>query len=300
MDVVTGAFGYTGSHIAARLLAAGKEVRTVTGHPHRPGPFGGRVRAMPFDFDKPERLVRHLEGADTLYNTYWIRFERGATTFERAVRHSRILVSAARKAGVRRIVHVSITNPSLDSDLPYFRGKAEVERAIVESSLSHAILRPAVFFGDSDVLVNNVAWAIRRFPFFVVPGDGKYALQPIHVDDFARLAVEAAAQDKDFIRDAAGPEAPTFDELLRMTGAALGKRVRILHAPPKLGLAAAKLLGAFQRDVMLTSDEVKGLAAGLLVSKEPPLGKVRLSEWMRAHAGEAGARYSSEIARHFR
>jgi NADH dehydrogenase len=105
-------------------------VKTLTGHPDRPNPFGDRVSVASFHFEDPRKLAGHLRGTTTLYNTYWVRFPHGDITFERAVANSQTLIGAAREAGVRRIVHVSITNPSKDSPFEYFRGKARVEEMI--------------------------------------------------------------------------------------------------------------------------------------------------------------------------
>src|SRR5262249_37427495 len=149
-------------------------VRTITGDPSRADPFGGRVEAFPFSFDDPARLTETLRGADTLYNTYWVRFDWRGTTYAQAIANTRTLFAAAREAGVRRIVHVSITNPSESSSLPYFRGKAELERDLRESGISYAIVRPTVVFGREDILINNIAWLLRRLPLFVIPGDGSY------------------------------------------------------------------------------------------------------------------------------
>jgi len=120
------------------------QVKTLTGHPERPDPFGNQVIAVPFNFDDPAALIDELSGATTLYNTYWVRFSRGEVSFDRAVENSKTLVRAAKEAGVGRIVHVSITNPSLDSSLPCFNGKAQVEEAIIASGVSYAIVRPTV------------------------------------------------------------------------------------------------------------------------------------------------------------
>lgn len=179
LNVVTGAFGYTGKHIARHLLDIGKQVRTITGHPDRDNPFGGRVPAFPFNFDNPAALVKNLRGATTLYNTYWVRFNRGRVSFDTAVENTRKLISACVDAGVQRIVHVSITNASADSPLPYFRGKGLLETEIIQSGLSYAIIRPTVIFGPEDVLINNIAWLLRRFPVFAVPGAGDCRLQPV-------------------------------------------------------------------------------------------------------------------------
>ncbi len=304
LDVVTGAFGFTGRHVAQRLLDAGKRVRTLTGRPHLWGsandPFGGTVEAMPLDFDHPDALVDGLRGTDTLFNTYWVRFASGGVTFERAVENSRTLVGAAAEAGVRRLVHISITNPSVDSHLPYFRGKALVEEAIRKSSLSHAIIRPALVFGEGDILLNNMAWALRRFPFFPVAGDGHYQAQPVYVEDLADLAVAAAEEPENITIDAVGPETYTFDELVLLLEKHIGSRAKLAHLPPSVALSLSRIVGYFVRDVILTRDELAGLSANLLVSTEPPQATTRFSEWLEANGPKLGAAYASELDRHFR
>lgn len=252
------------------------------------------------NFDRPDSLRLALEGVDVLFNTYWVRFEHGTTTFDRAVRNSETLIAAAADAGVRRVVHLSITNPDPESELLYFRGKALVERAVIESGMEYVILRPALFFGGDDVLLNNIAWLIRRFPVFTVPGSGRYAVQPVHVDDLAWLAVELASGRDDVIADAVGPETWPFEELVRLIARAVGRRVAIVHARADTVLAIAHALGRIVRDVILTGDEIAGLTAGLLCSQKPPSGTTRLSEWLQANSAGLGRRYASELARHYR
>lgn len=299
-SVVTGAFSYTGKYITRLLLEKGHEVRTLTGHPDRPSPFGDRVRAFPFDFDRPEALRGCLRGAATLYNTYWVRFDYGDNTHERAVRNTETLFRAAAEAGVRRVVHVSIANPSEESPFPYYRGKARLEKALAASGLSHAIIRPTVIFGPEDVLINNIAWCLRRFPFFGVPGNGRYRMQPIFVEEMALLAVEAGSSSENETFDAVGPEIFTFDEWLRLIARTLGVEARLLHLPPRLAWLLARVVGWMVGDVILTWDEVGGLMADLLVSKEPPRGTTRLSEWLERNAAVGGTVYASELARHYR
>ncbi len=300
LHIITGAFGYSGKYMARRLLAAGKQVKTLTGHSDRPNPFEGKVEALPFDFDEPERLVGNLRGVACLYNTYWIRFERGAMTYDRAVGNTKTLIRSAAEAGVRRFVHVSITQPSEDSPFPYFRGKAEVERALKDSGLSYAVLRPTVLFGVEDILINNIAWLLRHLPVFGIIGRGDYTLQPVYVDDLAALAVEQGERTDNVVMDAVGPDVYTFDELVRLTARAVHSHALIIRVPPAVALAAARLLSVLLRDVVLTRDEVGGLMANLLVSDGPPTCPTRFSDWLRKHANELGKRYHSELARHFR
>ena len=142
--IVTGAFGYSGKYIATRLLKQGNTVRTLTNSTQRANPFGDRISASPYHFDDPRAMAAALAGASVLINTYWVRFNHRDFTHDLAVHNTLKLFSAAREAGVGRIVHVSITNPSEDSVLPYFKGKAHLERALRESGIPHSILRPAI------------------------------------------------------------------------------------------------------------------------------------------------------------
>ena len=297
VHVVTGAFGYSGRYITARLLAEGRTVRTLTNSPNRPNPFGSRIDVRPLSFGDPDRLTESLRGADVLYNTYWVRFNHPGFTHAEAVTNTRRLFDAAKRAGVRRVVHVSITNPSEDSPLEYFRGKAKLERSLIESKLSYAILRPAVLFGGKDILINNIAWALRRFPAIAVFGSGDYQLQPIHVDDFAGLAVEQGRASADIIIDAIGPETFSYRDLVAFLGRIIGKPRPIVSVPPWLGYWGATVMGWALRDVLLTREEITGLMANLLVTNSPPAGTTKLSEWARENAADLGRHYASELAR---
>lgn len=300
LAVVTGAFSYTGKYIARRLLEQGIAVKTLTGHPNRSDPFGGRVTTAPLDFSNPGRLARSLEGAQVLFNTYWVRFPRGQTTFERAVENSTILFQAAKQAGVGRIVHVSITNASSRSGLGYFRGKGQVEENLEALGVPHTILRPALVFGDEDILLNNMAWALRRFPVFPLPGRGGYPVRPVYVDDLAALAVGSAFSSGNAVVDAVEPETYTFEALLRLLTETLGVPTRLAPTPPPLALNMTRLIGLFTRDVVLTRDEIEGLTAGLLDSDAPPTGETSLRTWIQDNAETLGRTYASEVDRHYR
>lgn len=296
---VTGAFSYSGKYITRRLLERGEDVITLTNHPDRPDPFGGKVKAFPLDFSKEDELVHSLCGVEVLINTYWVRFDKGHNTQPKAVENTRVLVNAAVRAGVKRIVHISITNPSADSHLPYFWGKAANEKAVTASGLSYAILRPTVLFGKEDILINNIAWLLRRFPLFGLPGDGSYSLSPVYVDDLAELAVEAVYKSENYIWDAVGPDEFTFKEMVELIGETIGKKPPLIPFPPSLALLAAQFLSLFVNDVMLTPEEVDGLTANLLISKESPRCKTSLKDWLREHRETVGKEYASELLRHY-
>jgi NADH dehydrogenase len=297
LHVVTGAFGYTGRYIAHRLLSEGHKVRTLTNSSGRPDPFGGRVAARPLCFDDPDRLMESLRGSSVLYNTYWVRFDHKTFSHGQAVSNTLTLFEAARRAGVRRIVHVSITNPSLESPLPYFSGKARLEEALIDSGLSCAILRPAVVYGEEDILIHNIAWFLRRFPIFGVFGDGNYRLQPVFVDDLAKLAVEQGAGQENCIINAIGPETFSYRELVAMIGDAIGKKRPIISVTPTLGWLAGVAVGSILGDVVITRDEIKGLMADLLYVNSPTSCETKLSDWAQEKSSELGKQYQSELAR---
>jgi NADH dehydrogenase len=297
--VITGALSYTGKYATRLLLERGYTVRTLTNHPQRENPFGERVQIFPYNFEDPARLAETLRGASSVISTYWVRFPRGTSTFESAVQNTRILIRAAKDAGVRRIVHVSIANPSPQSPLGYYKGKAELEQAVVESGLSYAILRPTVIFGLEDILINNISWFVRRFPVFGIPGDGCYHVRPIYVEDMAKLIADAVEQETNTVLDAVGPEIFTFEELVRLVAAQTGCPVRVVHLPMPLAYLCTRLTGWLVGDVVLTWQEYQGLMANLLAPEGPASGNTRLSDWLAQNRDQVGVRYASEVARHY-
>jgi NADH dehydrogenase len=294
---VTGAFGYSGRYIARRLLDAGHSVLTLTNSLKRSNRFRGKVLAFPFHFYQPELLTQTLQGTDVLINTYWVRFNHRLFNHDEAVANTKVLLQAAKDAGVRRIVHVSITNPDIHSDLPYFRGKAELESFLASLGVSYCILRPAVLFGKEDVLVNNIAWSLRHLPMFGLFGNGEYKLQPIYVDDLASAAVGKATGERDEIVNAIGPETFTYRELVETVRQLLGLKRPVVSVPPELGYWACRITGLFVRDVVITREEIRGLMEGRLCVEAPPLGATKLTEWVERHKDTLGRHYTSEMAR---
>ncbi len=298
LRVVTGAFGYTGKYIAARLLERGLTVHTLTNSTHRANPFGDKVTAHPFNFDNPAALTESLRGATVLYNTYWVRFNYGSDFgHATAVANTLKLFEAAKNAGVQRIVHTSITNPSETSHLEYFSGKARLERALRESGLSYAILRPTVIFGKEDILVNNIAWILRHLPIFGVFGDGQYKLQPIFVEDYAQLAVAQDASRANVVIDAIGPETFTYRALVEQLGEIIGARRPIISVPPAVGYWTGALISKWMGDITITRQEIQGLMENLLYTASPPAGTTKLTDWARAHADTLGKHYANELKR---
>jgi nucleoside-diphosphate-sugar epimerase len=296
--VITGPSGFIGGAVTERLLLR-HTVRGLTSHPQK-NRFGDRITPVSYDFRSPDRMAAAFQAADVFVNTYYIRFDYRGETFEHAVERTVVLLNCARRAGVRRVVHVSVSNADESSELRYYRNKGRIERLVRESGLEFAILRPALVFGPGDILLNNIAWFLRRTPVFGVFGNGSYRVQPIALDAFAALivrAVEAAATGT--VTAVAGPTDYTYLEMVRLIRAAIGSRAAIVSMPLRLALAGSSLAGLFVRDVVLTRDEALGLMREYLYSPDPLRAGRNLADWLQEDGVRAtlGRRYASELGR---
>jgi uncharacterized protein YbjT (DUF2867 family) len=292
-DLVTGAYGYSGAYIRRRLERAGHTVRTLTDHP----PADPDIEVFPFAFDDESALEAAFDGVTTFYNTYWTRYAPGGTTHLQAVTNSAKLLHAAARAGVERVVHLSITNPDAHSFYAYYRGKAEVEDLVTASGMSHAIVRPGVIFGGDDILINNIAWLLRQFHVFAIPGDGRYRLRPVYVEDLADLCVRLGDSRTETVVDAVGPESFAFEDLVAAIADAAGTAFRPVHLRPAVVSLALRGLSLLTRDVVLTRDEIDGLMAELVMVEGEATCPTPLTAYLRENADRIGREYHSELAR---
>jgi len=268
--------------------------RGADGHP-----LAGRVAVVPLRFDDAGALVAALSGVDTLYNTFWRRFPSPSSGFADIVAQSEMLITAAATAGVRRLVQFSVSNASATAPTSYFQAKAQVEQIVRESGVSHAIVRPTLLYGPGDILINNLAWTLRRVPVFGLPGSGGYRVQPVLVTDVADLAIRLAQPGDDVTVDAAGPDVYRFVDLVRLIRDRIGAPARIVGVPPWLALAGARVIGRLVRDSVLTRDEITELMNELLVSKGPATCPTSFGRWLETEADAVGRRYQSELARNY-
>ncbi|MCP3927126.1 MAG: NAD(P)H-binding protein [Desulfobacterales bacterium] len=291
--MVTGAFGYSGSYIAKELLSKGYEVLTLTNSSKE----NDRIKKFPLSFNNKDMLIESLKGVDVLYNTYWVRFNHKNFTYADAVKNTKILFDAAKKANVKKIVHVSITNPSEDSELEYFKGKAELEKELKQSGMEYSIVRPAVFFGGSDILINNIAWSLRYLPVSGYFGKGEYKIRPVHIKDFAMIVVNEGNGHSSRTVNAVGPESYTYKELLKMISKTIGTKKMFMSIPPIIGYITGYFIGLYKRDVFITWDEIKGLMQGLLYTNSEATGSTKLSVWVDNKKENLGRHYESELAK---
>lgn len=297
LHAVTGALGYTGKSLTEQLLAQSFRVRTLTNSPDRENPFGDQLEIYPLAFDNHAQLVESLRGVSVLHNTYWVRFNHKLFTFDQAVENTKKLFAAAKEAGVEKIVHVSILHADHADDLGYYKGKHELEIELKALDLPYAIVRPGVLFGRGDILVNNIAWTLRRFPFFGTFGRGNYKLRPLHVDDMATLMINAAKDSEFKTIDAVGPETHTYRDLIQLIGSKCGVSKPVIPVPPTFAYFVSKLVNQLVDDVVITREEISGLMRGILDSNAPDAGAIKLSEYIELHKETIGCRYANEIKR---
>ncbi len=294
--VITGAFSYIGAAVARELGARGATLHTLT---NREAPADATFGSTPLRFEG-DHLASALAGADVFVNTFWIRLPYAGQTFETAVERSRVIFDAARKAGVGRIVHVSVSNPDQGRNLGYYDGKARVEEHLRAVGVPYAIVRPTLVVGPNDVLTNNIVWMMRRFPFFPVPRGGDYRLQPVTLADTARIVADAIDGPDGHEVDAAGPDVVTFRQDLRHLARVCGIRRWMPATPNWFAMLGIRTVEPFLRDILLTHEELLGLQQELLLSREPPLGRESALDWLEAHAASQGCRYVNDLDRHFR
>jgi len=294
---ITGAFGYSGKYVTQKLFEKGYKVKTFTNSLQKKNPFGEKIEVVPLSFNDKNLLEKNLSDIDVLINTYWVRFNHKTFNHNQAVENTKILFDAAKKAGVKKIIHVSITNPDENSELEYFKGKGILENYLKASEINYAIIRPAVLFGKEDILINNIAWMIRHLPVMGVFGKGDYKIQPIHVKDFADVIVEQIENSENEVINAIGPETFTYKELVKSIMINIGLRKRIINAHPLCAYRIGRIISFLKKDITITKEEIKGLMQNLLYVETKPTGKIKLTEWVKKNKNTLGKKYASELSR---
>ena len=296
---LTGAFSYTGRYIAKKLASEAIPFRAITNHA-RPELFPDlNIPVSLLQFTNSELMVEAMEGSDVFINTYWIRYPYRSLTHEKAVENIQFLIDCAKKAKVKQLIHISVTHPSEDSSLSYFRGKALAEKAVRESGLDYFILRPSLVFGLEDILINNIAWLLRTFPFFALPSPMNYSAQPVYACDVANAVFDVLLSEKSGTRDVVGEEVYLMDELVRLISVAISHPKRILLMPKPLTLLFVRFLGLLLHDRVLTIDELQGLMENRLISQEAPLGKTSFRSWILQEGSKLGKRYTNDFSRFY-
>jgi len=262
---VTGANGFVGRHVIAALLARGHEVRALISE--RPGAEkelpehdGGRLEVRRADVRKADSLRAAFDGIDAVIHTVAVPTERRQKFADVNVAGVANVVDEARRAGVRRIVHMGALGGDPASPYPYLRSKGRGEALVIGSGIPHVVLQPSLLFGEGDDFFPRLAFSLM-FPVVPVPGDGKARFQPIHVDDMAQALVAAVERPEiSGVHEVGGAERVTYDELLAETMRGTGKRRPTLHVPVPLMKPAAVVMGLVMSDPPVTVAQLDLLA----------------------------------------
>ena len=297
--VITGATGYTGRCITKKLLNSKSNITTLVSNISRSNPFGNKIHIELFDFEHPNKLAQKFKGVDIFFNTYYVRFNYKKISFDKAVKNTRLLINAAKKAGVKKVVHISVVNPSKNSKFSYFRGKALIEDIIKKSGICYTILRPALLFGEGDILINNIAWMLRHYNVFFIPGNGNYKIQPIFVEDLADMAIKESKSKCNKVIDAIGPETFTYKQMVMMISKEIHSNSKIFNINSYMALLASNMVGHLVNDIILTKSELWAMKANLLFVNNKPTAKTKFSQWLKKNANKLGINYNSELKRNF-
>jgi NADH dehydrogenase len=244
--LVTGASGYVGRRLVGRLAERGSPVRALVHDSRNELPDG--VEAVEGDVTDTASLTRACEGVDVVINLASITADRKppAGGYDRVnAEGPAALASAARTAGVRRIVHLAGIDTTTGEPGPYLAGRRRGDAAMLASGVeSVAILRPSIMFGGRDsAFVKVLARLVRFSPAVPVPGDGSVRIQLVWVEDVVRCIMQLADDMRPGQFPIGGPDQPTYDEILDIIGEGLGKRrVRKVHLPVPIFSAQAKVL----------------------------------------------------------
>ena len=298
LNLVTGAFGFTGKYISDLLIKKGEKVRTLTSKTDI-NLYNENIEVFQYNFEDKEYLIKAMSGAEKLFNTYWIRFPYKSHTFEKVVFRTKILIDCAKEADIKKIIHISVSNANSKSKLNYFKYKGIVEEMIKDSKIDYFILRPTIIFGKESILINNIAWFLRKFPIFIVFGKGKYLVQPIFIEDIAKIAVLESDNSANKIIDIVGPEVFEFKEMVNFIKTKISSKCKILYLPTFLFQIFIPILNFLTKDVVLTKEELKALKENLLYSKEEPIGQKKFTDWIEENKFDVGKEYFSELLRHY-
>ena len=294
--VITGAFSYTGAAVSQELLRRGYSIHSLTNR--QPLQKDNAISSAPLRFER-DYLKGELGGANTFVNTYWVRLPYAGQSFASAVKNSKMLIDAAVSAGVKRIIQVSVSNAEDGKNLGYYAGKAEVDAYVRQCGIPFTIVRPTFIVGQADVLTNNIAWLLRRFPIFLIPGNTSHRLQPILLDDAAHIIADAVEYQGNQEVDAAGPDIMSFAEYVELVANGCNLKRPMIRVPEGLSLGFLQAIQPLLQDIILTREELLGLKQELLISHKPPLGKDSVAKWLQVHGDKLGHQYTNDIYRHF-
>ena len=259
---VTGATGFVGRHVVARLEAAGHEVVSLS-------------RRTGTDLAAPDltALQDALIGCDAVVHCAGINREIGSQTYDAIhVRGTQALVEAARNAGVGHISVLSFLRARPDGPTAYHRTKWAAEAIVRESGIPYSVLKAGVIHGRGDHMLDHLSHALHSFPIFGLVGMREQPVRPVAVDDVARI-LEAAATGDERLRNQTiavlGPEELSLGDAVRRVASTIGRRPIYMRLPIFAHFALAKVAEATMRVPLISVAQVHILAEGVVEASPP-------------------------------
>jgi NADH dehydrogenase len=233
--LVTGATGFVGSHVVARLRQEGLAVRAVVRSPAKAGKLKDLgVDIAPGDIADAPSLEAAAKGCERVIHLVGIIQEGRGFTFRSVhVEGTQNVLAAAKKAGVRHFFHQSALGTRENAVSEYHRTKWEAEQLVKAGGIPFTILRPSLIYGAGDAFTVRLSEMVRLSPVLPVIGSGRSKVQPIHIDDVVTCIVKAVQGDAFLNRtyEIGGPEQLTYEEVTKAIADALGVKRPTVHMP---------------------------------------------------------------------
>ena len=259
--LVTGATGFLGRRVVRELLERGDQVRALVHTPGKERMFSHREIEVQYGSVRdPASLSSAFYDVEAVVHLVGIIRRRRRDTFEDIHREGTAnVLAAAKEAGARHFLHVSVIGSANDRTYPYLYTKWLGEQEVINSGLPYTIFRPSMLFGEGDEFLNALAGLVRLFPLVPVIGSGNNRMQPLAADDLARcIGTTLGREDlKGRILELGGADRLNYNELVSEVAKAMGKRRLRLHLPAWLMYAFAKVSQGFLPRAPITTDQIK-------------------------------------------
>jgi uncharacterized protein YbjT (DUF2867 family) len=270
---ITGGTGFVGSHVARELLGAGHSVMLISRHRDSTESgleqeFNGRVEIAKIGIDDPAELAKAFTGCDAVVHCAGINREIGRQTYDAVhIAGTRNVIDACKCAGVPKISITSFLRARPDCGSPYHESKFDAEELVRNSGLEFTVFKPGVIYGRGDHMLDHLSHAFHTFPVFAFVGFEDKPIQPLAVEDFARLVAAAATTDELDGRTIAvtGPEELTLSAAVRRVAEAADKRPLLyFKAPLWFHRILARICEATMKVPLLSIGQVRILSEGIV------------------------------------
>lgn len=235
MILLTGATGFVGSHILKRLIDQHIKVRCIVRSISNARILDSKgIDVHKGDVTDMASLNGSCKGVDTVIHLVGIIREGKGITFEKVhYQGTANILEESKKSGVRKFIHMSALGTRVDAVSRYHKTKWQAEEVVKNSGIDYTIFRPSIICGPEDEFVNMFAKMMRRSPVIPVIGSGNHKMQPIYVEDVVSSFLKTVDNDKTIgkIYELGGPDALTFNDILKTIADVIGRNIMLLHIP---------------------------------------------------------------------